>query len=122
MTTAAPSQRPARGMRWRAAFRRVLPYLLVAGTGFVAAYLVVLFFVFPTRLIPNDTPVPNVVGLTVDEASRALNRAGFSAQVGETRADPTMPPLIVLGQRPAASAMQPKGSTILIDVSAGPRP
>ncbi len=111
-----------RRVNWRAGFRRVLPYLLVAGVGFVAAYLVVLFFVFPTRLIPNDAPVPNVVGLTVDEASRALNRAGFSAQVGETRADPTMPPLVVLGQRPAASAMQPKGATILIDVSAGPRP
>ena len=122
MTAAAPTQRPARGASWRTRFRRVLPYLLVAGTGFVAAYLVVLFFVFPSRLIPNDTAVPNVVGLTVDEASRALNRAGFSAQVGETRADPTMPPLIVLGQRPAASAMQPKGATILIDVSAGPRP
>jgi beta-lactam-binding protein with PASTA domain len=111
-----------RRVNWRAGFRRVLPYLLVAGVGFVAAYLVVLFFVFPTRLIPNDAPVPNVVGLTVDEASRSLNRAGFSAQVGETRADPTLPPLIVLAQRPAASAMQPKGATILIDVSAGPRP
>jgi serine/threonine-protein kinase len=104
---------------WRTRARRVLPYLLVAGAGFVTAYLVVLFFVFPTRIIPNDAPVPNVVGLTVDEASRSLNRAGFQAQVGETRADPTMPALIVLGQRPAASAMQPKGTTVLIDVSSG---
>ena len=106
-------------MSWRTKARRVLPYLLVGGAGFVAAYLLVLFFVFPTRIIPNDAPVPNVVGLTVDEASRSLDRAGFRAQVGETRADPTMPALIVLGQRPAASAMQPKGATVLIDVSSG---
>jgi beta-lactam-binding protein with PASTA domain len=106
-------------MSWRTRARRVLPYLLVAGVGFVTAYLVVLFFVFPSRIIPNDAPVPNVVGLTVDEASRSLGRAGFNAQVGETRADPTMPALIVLGQRPAASAMQPKGTTVLIDVSSG---
>ena len=50
-------------MSWRDRTRRLLPYLIVAATGFLAAYLYVFFFVFPSDLLPNDAKVPNVVGL-----------------------------------------------------------
>jgi beta-lactam-binding protein with PASTA domain len=97
----------------------VLPYFLVGGAGFVLAYLLVLFFVFPSRLVPDDRPVPNVVGLPVDEATRVLGDAGFAAVVGEQRVNAGVPPTTVLDQRPAARAVKPKGTQVVVDVSLG---
>ena len=127
MTTATPPKpdRPARGATgargegWRARTRGVLPYLIVGGTGFVLAYLFVLLFVFPSRLVPDDRPVPNVVGLPMDDATRVLSDSGFNAVVGEQRVNASVPPMTVLDQRPAASSVKPKGTQVVLDVSLG---
>ena len=50
-------------MNWRATSRRLLPYALVAAGGFLLAYLVVAFLVFPPEIVPDDAKVPQVVGL-----------------------------------------------------------
>jgi beta-lactam-binding protein with PASTA domain len=63
--------------------------------------------------------VPNVVGLPVDEATRVLGDAGFAAVVGEQRVNAGVPPTTVLDQRPAARAVKPKGTQVVVDVSLG---
>jgi beta-lactam-binding protein with PASTA domain len=121
-TPPKPGRRPAPAARsagWRARTRGVLPYLIVGGTGFVLAYLFVFLFIFPSRLIPDDRPVPNVVGLPTDDATRVLGDAGFNAVVGEQRVNASVPPMTVLDQRPAASAVKPKGTQVVLDVSLG---
>ena len=62
-------------MNWRASSRRLLPYALVASGGFLLAYLVVAFLVFPPQIVPDDVKVPQVVGLLYDEAVTRLSEA-----------------------------------------------
>src|SRR5207253_3244549 len=61
---------PENRMSWRGRLRRFLPYLISAVGGFLLAYLIVAFFIFPSGVIPEDVRVPNVVGLTYAEAVR----------------------------------------------------
>ena len=101
--------------------RRFGPYVLVAAGGFAAAYLVVMIFVFPLGGEPADAKVPNVLGLTFDEAATRLTAAGFRAQQGESRFNVGSPKSTVLTETPAPGSMAVKGARILMDVSAGQR-
>src|SRR5215210_937023 len=58
------------GMSLRVRVRRSLPYAIAIIGGFLLAYLVVAFFVFPSGVIPRDIKVPNVTGLPFDDAVR----------------------------------------------------
>src|SRR5206468_2206922 len=100
--------------------RRVLPYFVVGGAGFLIAYLVVYLFVFPSRLVPNDRPVPNVVGMLQVDAERALRDAGFQPQQGERRVNASVPPETVVAQTPPATTMKPPNTTVIIDIAASP--
>jgi serine/threonine-protein kinase len=106
---------------WRGATRRLLPYFVAAVGGFLTAYLVVFFFVFPSELLPSDGKVPNVVGLTFEDASRRLDAAGFRHKLGETRYHVTAPKRTVLGQTPPPGSVEAHGAEIVLDVSAGQR-
>lgn len=108
-------------MNWRAASRRLLPYALVAAGGFLLAYLVVAFLVFPPQLVPDEGRVPQVVGLMYDEAVNRLEAAGFKAKTGEERFVELAPKSTVLSQLPPPGATEPRGSEITLDVSAGQR-
>jgi len=108
-------------VNWRATSRRLLPYALVAAGGFLLAYLFVAFFVFPPQIIPDDVKVPQVVGLLYDEAVNRLQAAGFKAKTGEERFVELAPKSTVLAQSPPPGATEPRGSEIVLDVSAGQR-
>ena len=108
-------------MNWRASSRRLLPYALVAAGGFLLAYLVVAFLIFPPQLLPDDAKVPQVVGLLYDEAVNRLEAAGFKARTGEERFVELAPKSTVLAQSPPPGASEPRGSEIVLDVSAGQR-
>lgn len=108
-------------MNWRATSRRLLPYALVAAGGFLLAYLVVAFFIFPPQLVPDDVKVPQVVGLLFDEAVTRLEAAGFKAKRGEERFVDLAPKSTVLAQSPPPGATEPRGTEVLLDVSAGQR-
>jgi serine/threonine-protein kinase len=108
-------------VNWRGTTRRLLPYFIAAVGGFLAAYLVVFFFVFPSELLPSDAKVPNVVGLNFEDAARRLDAAGFRHKVGETRYHVTAPKRSVLGQEPNPGSVEPHGTTVVLDVSAGQR-
>lgn len=101
--------------------RRFLPYLGAVVGGFALAYLVVLVFVFPIRGQPEDAKVPNVLGLSFDDAATRLNAVGFRAQQGESRYNVGSPRNTVLSQTPGPATAAPKGSRIVLDVSAGQR-
>ena len=108
-------------MNWRAQSRRLLPYFVVALAGFLTAYLIAAFVIFPAEIVPSDGPVPTVVGLDFDDASRKLTAAGFEAATGETRFSADVPKATVLSQSPPAGSREPRGATITLDVSAGQR-
>ena len=108
-------------MNWRATSRRLLPSALVAAGGFLLAYLLVAFVVFPPQIIPDDVKVPQVVGLLYDEAVTRLEAAGFKAKTGEQRFVDLAPKTTVLAQSPPPGATEPRGTEIVLDISAGQR-
>ena len=108
-------------MNWRGLARRAIPYLIAATSGFLIAYLVVAFFVFPARLIPNDERVPNVVGMSLQEAQRRLTSVGFRARAGERRFHESAPNGTVLAQVPPPGGVEPEGTDVVLDVSLGQR-
>ena len=108
-------------MSLRDVSRRLFPYVLVAATGFLLAYLVVFFFVFPGDVVPEDQKVPSVVGLSYDEAARRLREAGFTAQEGMKRHHVSAPASQVLAQTPVAGSIEQRGAGVVLDVSAGQR-
>lgn len=112
--------------RWSEGERRLggrdlIPAVAAVVGGFVVAYLVVLFFVFPIRGQPEEVKVPNVLGLTYDEAATRLTAAGFRAQQGESRYNVGSPRNTVLSQAPAGATPAVKGTRVLLDISAGQR-
>jgi eukaryotic-like serine/threonine-protein kinase len=108
-------------VNWRGALRRFMPYVIAIVGGFVLAYLVVAFFIFPAGIIPRDVKVPNVVGLDYADAAVRLEQAGFKAEPGETRFHSSAPKMTVLEQTPSAGATDLVGATVSLVVSGGQR-
>jgi eukaryotic-like serine/threonine-protein kinase len=105
----------------RARVRRVLPYAVVAAGGFLVGYLLIFLFVFPTDVVPQETKIPNVIGLTYDDAVAELRKIGFDAQQGETRFHATTPKGTVLEQDPPPGSVEPRESRVTLAVSGGQR-
>ncbi|MGI8709040.1 MAG: PASTA domain-containing protein [Actinomycetota bacterium] len=68
---------------------------------------------------PRPVAVPDVIGGTEEEATAALEKAGFTAVVLDVYSD-DIPPGQVLAMNPTAGAMTPRGSDIEVQVSLGP--
>jgi len=105
----------------RGSARRSIPYLVAIMSGFLLAYLIVAFFIFPGKLVTSDTKVPNVVGQTYEAAVAQLKKAGFVPQRGEERFTAGAASGQVLGQTPLPDALEPRGTRIVLDVSQGQR-
>jgi len=105
----------------RGSARRSIPYLVAIMSGFLLAYLIVAFFIFPAHLVTSDSKVPNVVGQTYDAASAQLQKLGFNPQRGEQRFTAGAASGQVLGQNPLPDAVMPRGTRIVLDVSQGQR-
>ena len=106
-------------MSARTAIRGSLPYVIAIVSGLLLAYLIVAFFVFPSGVIPRDARVPNVTGLTFDEATRRLAERGFRGQRGDERFHGGAPKGSVLEQTPAAGSHDVEGTVVTLVVSAG---
>jgi len=65
---------------------------------------------------PKQVPVPDVVGLTQQQAQQTLGNRGFDVQVSEQGSD-TAQPGTVLRQDPAAGAKTDPGATVTIVVA-----
>ena len=64
--------------------------------------------------------VPDVVGRTVEEATRVLEEAGYAVQVGAPLPDPTVKKGSVVAQSPKASTALEAKSAVVVQPSAGP--
>ena len=106
-------------MSVRAKLRSSLPYAVATIGGFLVAYLIVAFFVFPSGLIPGNAKVPNVAGLMLDDAAKRLAAVGFDAQRSEERFHAGAPRGTVLEQDPRAGTRDAEGTTVRLVVSAG---
>lgn len=108
-------------MSWRSRVRTSLVYLVSVVAGFSLAYLLVAFVVFPAGVVPRDVKVPNVLGLTYDEAEQRLAQAGFRAEQGEQRYNASSPKMTVLEQTPPPGSSDRVGGVIILAVSGGQR-
>ena len=106
-------------MSLRSGIRRSLPFAIVVIGGFLAAYLIVAFVVFPSGVIPRDIQVPNVTGLTFDDAGRRLAERGLRGVKGEERFHGASPKGTVLEQNPSAGSHDVEGATVTLTVSIG---
>lgn len=106
-------------MTWRGRLRRLLPYVMAVVGGFLLAYLVVAFFVFPAGVIPKDVRVPNVIGLSYSAATQQLEQKGFKAERGESRFHNAAPRGTVLDQSPVPDSRESPGIKVTLVVSAG---
>jgi serine/threonine-protein kinase len=104
---------------WRQLPRRAFPYLIAAAGGFLIAYTAVFLFAFPAEVLPDDGILPNVVGKTFEDASVALQKAGFPAQQGETRFSRTVAANVVLQEDPPAGSRQKRGTNVVLALSGG---
>ena len=109
------------GERWRKLLRAAAPYLAAAVGGFAIAYFIVAVFIFPPTTAASDLSVPNVTGLSFDSATARLHDEGFKVSRGERRYDATAPSGQVLAQSPNPGTTEPKGATVVLDVSRGQR-
>jgi beta-lactam-binding protein with PASTA domain len=101
----------------RSRLRGSLPYAVVIIGGFLVAYLVVAFFVFPAGMIPGNAKVPNVTGLLFDDAAKRLSAVGFKAARGDEEFREATPVNTVLGQDPPPGTRETEGSTVTLNVS-----
>ena len=108
-------------MSWRGGVRGLIPYIDALASGFLLAYLIVAFFVFPAGVIPQDIRVPNVIGLTYADAARQLQQVGFSPQRGEQLFHNAAPRGTVVEQAPPPGATEEGGTLVTLVVSAGER-
>jgi serine/threonine-protein kinase len=67
---------------------------------------------------PAPIGVPNVVGLTFDQANSTLQAAGF--RVSREDVDSSQPQDVVVAQSPSSGETAAKGSTVTVQVSLGP--
>ncbi len=109
------------GLNWRALPRRAFPYLIVAVGGFLIAYVAIFLFAFPAEVLPDEGILPNVVGKSYADAAVILEKAGFTAQQGESRIHRTVPANIVIQEDPPSGSRQKRGIAVVLAVSAGQR-
>ena len=106
-------------MTWRERVRRLLPYVVTAIAGFALAYGL-MFMAFRPSVIPQTASVPDVLGSTYETARQRLETAGFEAQMGTIRVDPTVIKGAVADQSPKAGAALERGGKVVLTTSAGP--
>lgn len=106
-------------MTLRGRLRRSIPYVVALVAGFLLAFLVVAFFVFPAGVMPEDVRVPSVVGLTFADATRQLEQKGLKAERGESRFHNAAPRGTVLEQQPPPESRESPGARVTLVVSSG---
>lgn len=107
------------GDRLRRLPKRAFPYLIIATTGFLLAYLGLFLFAFPADVLPDDGRIPRVVGMNFDDAADTLEKSGFRALKGDSRFHKSTPEGLVLEQDPPAGSIQKRGAEVTLAVSAG---
>ena len=106
-------------MTLRGRLRGLIPFVVSIVAGFLLAFLIVAFFVFPAGVLPQDVRVPSVIGLTYADAVRQLEAKGLKAERGESRFHNAAPRGTVLEQLPPPEAKEAPGARVTLMVSSG---
>jgi len=104
-------------MSMRMKLRGSMPYAAAIIGGFLLAYLIVAFFVFPSGVVPGNAKVPNVTGLLFDDAAKRLAAVGFKASRGDQEYREATPVNTVLTQDPPAGTKEAEGTAVTLTVS-----
>jgi eukaryotic-like serine/threonine-protein kinase len=99
-----------------------LRYAAVAAAGFLLAFVVVAFAIFPNDTSVREVKVPALVGLSLDEARRRLAGAGLKLSLGDSVAGGDRRATSVVAQTPAAGARIFTGGSVTLDVTASQEP
>src|SRR5438876_7103137 len=84
--------------------------------GYLTAYLVL----FPAPLLHGHGVVPRVLGLSLQEASDQLRKAGLQVQDGGSESHPTAPQGTIVWQDPPPGVSAPAGLRVTLVSSEGP--
>ncbi len=97
-------------------------WLTIAGVVAGAAFggLVAALVLFPVKGGADPKLVERVYGLSVDEAQRTLEAAGFEMLLDGEEPDPGLSAGRILWQDPPAGTSMPGGGTVRVVASAGP--
>ena len=94
--------------------------LLIFAGSVLAFFLLLNYVALPLYVNHGRTlPVPNVTGLTLDQATSALSVAGLQPVEAETRPDPDEPVGTVVFQNPAPQTVVKQGRRVYLTVSGG---
>jgi serine/threonine-protein kinase len=94
--------------------------ILVGLAAFIVFALIMNFVVMPSYVRHNTlVKVPNVVGLTYEEAKNKLDDAGLEGLEGDIRYDPSKPIGTVLDQNPPGEQIVKDGRRIYLIISGG---
>lgn len=90
----------------------------------VLGIFIVILLIFNHILIPlyvsgTEIRVPNVVGMTQDEAFETLEDADFNPQIADTSFGVSLPPGRIFLQKPEANKIVKEGRTIFLFISGG---
>lgn len=104
--------------------KKLLENPLVKKILIVLGIFIVILLVFDNILLPlyvsgTETRVPNVVGMTEEEAIEALEDADFNPQIADTSFGVSLPPGRVFLQKPESGKIVKDGRTIFLFVSGG---
>jgi len=101
------------------------PIRILRIAGIVLASLLLLFFLFDDVIMPlythqgSSTRVPDVTGLTVEEAKNVLREAGLDPKESETKLDRTFPVGTISYQNPPSGAIVKYGRGVYLTISGG---
>ncbi len=109
-------------MSARMKIRGSLPYAAAIIAGFLVAYLVVAFLIFPSGVVPGNSRVPNVTGILFDDAAKRLAAVGLKASRGDEEYREATPVNTVLAQDPAPGSKEPEGTAVTLTVSTATNP
>ena len=86
----------------------------------VAGYLTAYLVLFPAPILHGHDVVPRVLGLSLQEASAALRKAGLQVQDGGSESHPSAPQGTIIWQDPPAGVSAPAGLRVTLVSSDGP--
>ena len=93
---------------------------ILIGTGILLAVILIFnFILLPMYVSGSEINVPNVVGMTEEEAIEVLKDADFNPQLSDTSYGVSLPPGRIFLQKPEAGKIVKEGRTIYLFLSGG---
>ena len=98
-------------------FRAIKRWLLYVATALIAGYLTAYILVFPAPILHGREVVPRVLGLSLTEATTAIQKAGLQIHDGGSEPDATAPEGFVIWQDPlnSGTSCERYGQTFKVD-------